>query len=234
VLDSPEEARAVHRAGVRRLLAIAFRERVRDLQRSIERDPALGPLKDDLVAAALDRAFLAESVPTLAADFARRIEEGRSRFGLIAQEMQRAARTILDDHHRLEKRILEIENAFPGTAKDMQAQFARLLAPGWLARMPWERIRHFPRYLKAAVLRLDKLRAEPARDARLMTEMAPLLAAWQRETAQRARSGAVPPALEQFGWLLEELRVSLFAQQLKTPVPVSVKRLSKVWQSMKR
>ena len=82
-------------------------------------------------------------------------------------------------------------------------------------------------------MRLDKLREDPARDARIGAEIAPLAVAWQREVAARAKLGAPTPELEQFGWLLEELRVALFAQSLKTPVPVSVKRLGKLWQSIR-
>jgi ATP-dependent helicase HrpA len=113
-------------------------------------------------------------------------------------------------------------------AEDIKQQLARLLGARWLARTPWARLQHYPRYLKAAGLRLDKLRADPARDARQMAELAPLLAGWLR--APRPLSAE----LEQFGWLLEELRVSLFAQELKTPVPVSAKRLAKLWQSMRK
>jgi ATP-dependent helicase HrpA len=94
-------------------------------------------------------------------------------------------------------------------------------------------VQHFPRYLKAAALRLEKLRGDPARDARAMAELAPLAAAWEREYAARARLGTVTTEVEQFRWLLEELRVSLFAQELKTPVPVSAKRLVKLWHSIR-
>ncbi|HEU5177366.1 MAG TPA: DUF3418 domain-containing protein [Burkholderiales bacterium] len=103
-----------------------------------------------------------------------------------------------------------------------------------MARTPWERLQHFPRYLKAAALRLDKLRADPARDARLAADLASLEVPYRREAAARARQGAIDAEFEQFGWLLEELRVSLFAQELKTPVPVSVKRLTKLWQTLRR
>ena len=107
--------------------------------------------------------------------------------------------------------------------------------------MPWPRLQHFPRYLKAAALRLDKLRGPTgtgaSRDAQRAAELAPLEQAWQRERTARAKlGGAVRTGadLEQFGWLLEELRVSLFAQELKTPVPVSAKRLAKLWQSIRQ
>jgi ATP-dependent helicase HrpA len=233
VFDSPEKAKALHRAGVRRLLAIAFRDRVRDLERAWAKDALLGPLKEDLVAAALDRAFLGEATPMLAAEFARAVEDGRSRFVLIAQEVARTASGILAEHVALQKKLVVAAKNHPRESDDVKRQFERLLAAGWLARTPWPRLQHFTRYLKAAALRLDKLRADPARDARLAADLAPLQVAWQREVAARARYGALSAELEQFGWLLEELRVSLFAQELKTPVPVSAKRLAKLWQTVR-
>jgi ATP-dependent helicase HrpA len=234
VLDSPEKAREVHRGGVRRLLAIAFRDRVRELERALARDVALGPLKADIIVAALDRTFLAESLPTTQAEFARRVDAGRSRFNLIAQEISRTAAGILAERAALEKQLNAAAKAFPAQAREIRDQAGRLLAPGWLARTRWERLQHLPRYLKAASLRLEKLRADPARDARLAAEVAALEVPYQRELAARARYGAPGAALEQFGWLLEELRVSLFAQALKTPVPVSAKRLAKLWQTVRR
>jgi len=228
VFDTPERAAELHRAGVRRLIAIAFKERIRDLERAWAKDIQLGPLKEDLVAAALDRAFLADAVPTLAAEFARAVDAGRSRFLLIAQEVARTAGAILAAHAELHKKLAVAAKAFPEAAEDMKQQWQRLLRPGWLRDTPWARLQHFPRYLQAAALRLEKLRADPARDARLAAELRPLVTAWLR--APRPLSAE----LEQFGWLLEELRVSLFAQQLKTPVPVSAKRLAKLWQSIRR
>jgi ATP-dependent helicase HrpA len=87
------------------------------------------------------------------------------------------------------------------------------------------------RYLKAASARLDKLRADPARDAHRLAEIAPMLQNFVR--AQAALKGRRDPRLEEFRWLLEELRVSLFAQELRTPMPVSLKRLQKVWESIR-
>jgi ATP-dependent helicase HrpA len=234
VFDSPEKAREVHRAGVLRLLAIAFRDRIRDLERSLAKDVLLAPLKADLVAAALTRTFLQDSVPTTQADFARRLDEGRSRFTLIAQEIARTASGILAERAAIDKKLNAAAKTFPGQAEDVRQQLGRLLGSGWLARTPWERLQHLPRYLKAASMRLDKLRTDPARDARLAAELATVEQPYRRETAARARHGERSADFEQFGWLLEELRVSLFAQELKTPVPVSVKRLAKLWQTVRR
>ncbi|HXM82290.1 MAG TPA: ATP-dependent RNA helicase HrpA [Burkholderiales bacterium] len=234
VFDSPESAREIHRGGVRRLLAIAFHDRIRDLERTLARDIILGPLKADVVAAALERAFLADSLPMTRAEFARRVEDGRSRFNLIAQEIARAASGILGECAALEKKLTAAAKAFPQASEDMKQQLGRLLAPGWLARTPWERLQHLPRYLTAASLRLDKLRTDPARDARLAAELASVEQPYRRELAARLRQATLTPQLEQFGWLLEELRVSLFAQELHTPVPVSVKRLAKLWQTLRK
>jgi ATP-dependent helicase HrpA len=234
VFDSPEKARDMHRAGVLRLLAIAFRDRIRDLERTLAKDAMLGALKAEVIAAVLARTFLQDSVPTTQAEFARRLEEGRNRFTLIAQEIARTASGILAERAAVEKKLNVTEKTHPQAVQDIRQQLGRLLSPGWLARTPWERLQHVPRYLKAASMRLDKLRADPARDARLAAELASLEQPYRREAAARARHGAPEAAFAQFGWLLEELRVSLFAQELKTPVPVSVKRLGKLWQTLRR
>ena len=98
--------------------------------------------------------------------------------------------------------------------------------------MPDAQFAHLPRYLKAVVARIDKLRSDPVRDARLMSEMAPLLTQYAR--VRGALKGAPDQGLDEFRWLLEELRVALFAQELRTPMPVSVKRLQKAFESMQR
>jgi ATP-dependent helicase HrpA len=219
---------------VRRLLALAFRDRIRDLERSLTKDMTLGPLKEEIVIAALERTFLAESLPMLQAEFARRVEEGRSRFNLIAQEIARAVAGILAEHAALGKKLAALERGFPHAVRDVREQVSRLLPAGWIARTPWERMQHLSRYLKAASMRLDKMRADPARDARLAAEVAGLEQPYRREAASRARQGTASASFAQFGWLLEELRVSLFAQELKTPVPVSAKRLSKLWETLRR
>ena len=97
---------------------------------------------------------------------------------------------------------------------------------------PYAQLAHFPRYLKGMALRIDKLKADAARDARLSAEIQPLLQNYQRAIAQRG--GVTDARLASIRWLLEELRVSLFAQELRTPMPISVKRLYKVWESMQR
>ncbi|MCL4725251.1 MAG: DUF3418 domain-containing protein, partial [Rhodocyclaceae bacterium] len=190
-------------------------------------------LKAQIVAATLERTCMMEPLPAQAAAFARRKDEARARISLVAQEIGRLVGAILTEHAALQKKLATIK-AQPAVAEDIKAHCAELLPKGFVEATPFERLAHFPRYLKAAQLRIDKQRADPARDARLAQEFAALYKPWERERLARRKSGAPDPWLEDFRWLLEELRVALFAQELKTPMPVSVKRLQKAWESRPR
>jgi ATP-dependent helicase HrpA len=99
-----------------------------------------------------------------------------------------------------------------------------------LMSTPWAQLAHLPRYLKGICMRLDKWRADPARDAARLTEVRPIEQRFVRTMAER--KGVTDARLEEFRWLLEELRISLFAQELRTPQPVSAKRLEKAWSQL--
>jgi ATP-dependent helicase HrpA len=241
VFDSAEKAREAHRAGLRRLFMLQLKDQARYIEKSLPGMQAMAmqytafgsadELRSQLLAAAFDRSCMQDPLPRTRAAFERRREEARSRVALLAQEIARLVAAILSEHSMLQKKLQQASKPFPGPCRDIQENTARLLSKGFIERTPYERLQHFPRYLKAASLRLDKLRADPRRDARLAADLSPLLAQWQREQLKQAKSGQPDARLEQFRWLLEELRVQLFAQELKTPVPVSVKRLIKIWQT---
>ena len=110
---------------------------------------------------------------------------------------------------------------------DCTQQLQRLMPKNFMAATPWPQLQHYARYLKAITLRLDKYRADPARDAQRLTELKPQEQRYWRLVAER--KGAVDDRMLEFRWLLEELRVSFFAQELRTPQPVSIKRLEKAW-----
>jgi ATP-dependent helicase HrpA len=115
-------------------------------------------------------------------------------------------------------------------ADDVAAQLQRLVPKRFLATTPWSQLMHLPRYLKAIVMRLDKQRADPARDALRLAELRPLEQRWLRRVIER--KGTTDARLDEYRWLLEELRVSYFAQELRTPQPVSAKRLHKAWEQI--
>ena len=239
VFDEPEVAAAKHRAGLRRLIALQLKEPLKfleknipDLQRMSVLYMALGTaedLRDQVIGVALDRAFLADPLPTDAMSFKKRVEEGRSRLNLIAQEVARAVHAVLQE---LANASRKLKDARPpkDVADDVAAQLQRLCPKRFALDTPWSQLQHLPRYLRAITARLDKLRADPARDAKLMAEVRPLEQRYTRRLAEL--KGARDARLDDFRWQLEELRVSLFAQELRTPQPVSVKRLDKVWSQL--
>ncbi|MBG9386996.1 ATP-dependent RNA helicase HrpA [Caenimonas sp. DR4.4] len=236
VFDEPEVAAEKHRTGLRRLFALQIRDALKyleknipDLQKMAVAFMPLGTmeeLREQIVDVALERAFLLDPLPTNEADFKRRVEEGRGRLTLIANEVARLASAILADFAAATRKIKDTRG-HPDATADAAQQLQRLVPKRFLSATPWAQLQHMPRYLKAITLRLDKLRTDAARDTARMAELRPQEQRYWRLVAER--KGAVDDRMREFRWLLEELRVSFFAQELRTPQPVSVKRLDKLW-----
>ncbi|MEO7391317.1 MAG: ATP-dependent RNA helicase HrpA [Ramlibacter sp.] len=236
VFDEPGVAVARHRAGLRRLIALQLKDALKyleknipDLQKMAVAYMALGTqeeLRDQIVDVALDRAFLQEPLPADEAQFKRRIEEGRGRLALIANEIARLGATILAEYATAVRKIKDTRSQPEATA-DATQQLQRLMPRKFLVVTPWTQLHHFPRYLKAVTFRLDKLRTDPGRDASRMAELRPQEQRYWRLVSER--KGTADERMLELRWLLEELRVSFFAQELRTPQPVSAKRLDKLW-----
>ena len=237
VFDEPEVAATKHRVGLRRLVALQIRDALKSVEKTLTMEVQrlavaylpLGTaeeLRAQIVEVALARAFLVEPLPADAAAFARRVDEGRGRLMLIAQEVTRLAAAVLADFAAAQRKL---KDARPPkeVADDIAAQLERLVPKRFIADTPWERLAHLPRYLKAIAMRLEKLRADPARDVSRLAELRPLEQRYLKKLAERR--GARDARLDEFRWWLEELRVGLFAQELKTPQPVSARRLEKIW-----
>jgi ATP-dependent helicase HrpA len=188
-------------------------------------------LRQQIVDLALDRACLADPLPVDAESFVQRLKEGRSRLSLIGQEIARQCEVILAEYAGLQKKLTSVKS-HAAAFGDMQSQARELVGRDFVRDTPYQQLVHVPRYLRAIGVRVDKLRAEPLRDQRWQAEIAPLEARW-RKTVQ-ARRGHNDAQLADYFWLLQELRVAIFAQELKTPMPVSVKRLNKVWETLQR
>ena len=248
VFDEPEVAAARHRLGLARLFALQIRDALKYLEKNVPdlqtmgvqylqvgRNPdgsgggTLEELRGQIVALALDRAFLTAPLPLNAAEFQRRVDDGRPRLTLIANEVARLAGTVLAEFAASQRKLKDNRShaAAAEAVADASQQLQRLLPKRFLTQIPWTALQHLPRYLKAVQLRLDKLRADPARDAAKLAELRPLEQRYWRLLAER--KGVQDERLQEFRWLLEELRVSFFAQELRTPQPVSVKRLDKAW-----
>ena len=239
VFDEPDVAAAKHRLGLRRLVALQLKEPLKYLEKNIPDLQKMSvlfmnlgtaeELRDQIIGVALDRAFLNDPLPTDQFAFKRVIEEGRARLNLIAQEVARQTGVILTEYAAATRKLKDAK-APKDVAEDITAQLGALIGKRFVTGTSWAQYAHLPRYLKAIVARLDKLRADPARDAKLMAEFKPLEQRYVRRLAER--KGVADARLADFRWQLEELRVSLYAQELRTPQPVSVKRLEKVWSQL--
>jgi ATP-dependent helicase HrpA len=248
VFDEPEVAATKHRAGLRRLFGLQIKDALKYLEKNLPElqkmsvvfmmvgkspDGSGGgtgdELKQQILDVALDRAFLLDPLPTTEADFKRRLDEGRGRLTLIANEVARLSNTVLTEFAAASRKVKDTKIQHEALA-DAAQQLQRLVGKRFMTETPYTQLQHFARYLKAVVLRLEKLRADPARDAAKLAELKPLEQKYWRLVAER--KGVSDARMQEFRWLLEELRVSFFAQELRTPQPVSVKRLDKAWQQL--
>jgi ATP-dependent helicase HrpA len=239
VFDDPTEAASTHLKGLRRLFAIQLKEQLKYLEKNIPGLQQMGmqfvglgtqeELRDQIIQAGLTRACLQAPLPLNQGEFNKRRDEGKSRLNLLANEIARLVGQILAEHHGLPKKLQGIKT-HTATHADISAQLQMLVHKRFVSDTEHTQLAHFPRYLKAVQVRIDKLRTDPSRDARLLADWQQAAAPWQRAV----KAGQRDTKLDEYRWLLEELRVSLFAQELRTPMPVSVKRLQKVWEAMQR
>ena len=239
----PAEARRLHPQGVRRLLTIALADRVRQARKQLPvapktallyaaiesaapRDGKPGDrLREDLVDGAL-AALLADGLGDIrdaGAFTARRDAVGKALFG-EAMARLRQAEVILDLVAEIRGRL---ESTLMGWARanldDMQAQLAALVPPGFLRAVPAAALAEYPRWLRALALRAERGQRDPQRDQQRMLDVKPFVDAL---TDAAARGRADTPDWQALRWDIEELRVSLFAQELGAKGGVSPKKLA--------
>lgn len=244
VFDDPALARRQHRIGMRRLFAIPMRENLKALQKQLPGARDIGLLfmqignADEVMAQvldlALDRSCLFDPLPINADQFKERLIAGKPKLSLIAQEIARHVLGSLQAHAELQKKLSQAKSLSASAHTDMTNQVKRLIHSKFVSQTPYENLVHLPRYLKAISLRIEKLRSNPARDAQCQLDWQSVANPLEKIVqAQRANGGEIDPRLDEMRWQLEELRVALFAQELKTPTPMSVKRLQKILESLK-
>ncbi|NTV94200.1 MAG: ATP-dependent RNA helicase HrpA [Thiobacillus sp.] len=243
LLDSPAVAREQHRRGVCRLVWRAFPDLLKQVEKDLtarlkpaamqyalmDKNLGLNQLLADVLYSAA-RAVLTLDPAELRRqnEFDSAAQTARPNLAGQARETARLAAECLDHGHRLNQQLAR-PLASKEAAADLREQLKALVYPGFVARLAPATLVHLPRYLKAMERRLEKLAGRPDRDAQQMRALLPLLTQWQTRARREEQTTGITAEVEAFRWLLEELRVSLFAQELKTPEPVSVKRLEKRW-----
>ena len=250
VFDTLEEARHKHPLGLARLFRLALAKELKYIKKNLvvnmqaERlyqqlppHPFLYPelqqgreLREDLLDRLMGALFL-EGQPDLrnAADFEQRLKTHQGQLVLKADEMARTAQTLLQTCAELNTRL---NTAKAAAVPDIREQMAKLVYAGFWTTTPYIQLREIPRYLKAILNRLEKSAQDPQRDQKQYQEIAPFLKKYWSLIEQS--KGRRIPEQQAFRWLLEEFRVSLFAQTLKTAVPVSAKRLEDAWKQTEK
>ena len=184
-------------------------------------------LKEDLRSAIIDQAFIGDDpLPRNADEFDLQVSRARMRLGPVTQEMTGLISTLARPCQELKKRLSTLDKSAPSLKKDLETQLHHLVYPGFMSATHWQYLQHFPRYLKGMSLRLDKYNKNPARDQEQAEIIATLWNQYIQRLHKHHQTGITDPNLEAFRWQIEELRISLFSQELKTPAPVSVKRKS--------
>jgi ATP-dependent helicase HrpA len=243
--DTRDAAERSTRAGVIRLLRIALKASLAGHEKGgAGFAPAAMQLKttipteallSDVLAAVCDRAFIGDDpLPRSEAQFAEQTRRARTRLPAVAEGAFRLLAAIAAAHFALGQRIAAAPASSSRVVGAVKRRRDALVHPGFFAATPWEQLAHLPRYLTALLHRLAKYAESPERDARHSAQVE----MWWERYRERRGDHRVPPegdrALEKFRWMLEELSVSLFAQELKTPYPVSGKRLERAWAELCR
>ena len=239
LFDTSAAAEQAHRLGVIELMKLQLKEQVKDLNKGIQgftqaamllKHINADTLRDDLTQAVCDRAFIGEDeLPRNEKAFKEQIKRARSRLPAVKEALSRYLQETAAAYAELNGKL----GKHPLTHL-MRQRLQTLLAAGFATRTPWAQWPRLPIYLKAMTLRLEKYSGNPARDAAREADIQELEQMWQEKTDSLVKQGQpVSDDLAVFKWMIEELRVSLFAQELKTPYPVSVKRLLKEWEGLR-
>jgi ATP-dependent helicase HrpA len=246
LFDYPAEAMLAHRRGLVRLFRLQCAEQLRYLRKQVLRGNASQlllagagldreALLDDLLDAVCVQCFLPpdSALPRDRESFAAALRTGRSELVPTGMEYEQTLMNTLEPLVSVRQRLSNLAGANPARG-DVEGQVAALLEPGFLYRTPVHWIACYPRYLKALDIRLERIAAQPGKDLKYTESLAALTEPLTAELAARPEELALNPELQSYRWMLEELRVSFFAQSLGTSQPVSEKRLSQQWQAVEQ
>ncbi len=236
LFDTPEAAAAAHRQGSIALMALQLKEQVKDLNKGLPdftptamllKHLGVDNLREDITAAVLDRALMGEDTPPRDEKaFKEQIKRARSRLPAVKEALNRYLLATAQAYSELNSKI----GRHP-LAHTLREQLQALIYPGFAHATGWQQWPRLPIYLQAMQKRMEKYSPNPARDQAREADVQALLAIWQEKVdSLQKQNQPLSGSLLGFRWQIEELRVSLFAQELKTPMPVSVKRLMKEWE----
>ncbi len=245
VLDNPQQALALTQRGLARLMFLQLSQPVKYLQKELLKGQEIAltfagigsrdQVADDIILAAIKQLALGNQhqLPRTRSDFENLVNAIRDKLVAHAQDIYSHLLVSLKLLVEVRKNIKQQKNALAMAfaLSDIQEQLKHLFYVGVVYKTPDEWLRQYSRYLRAIQLRLEKIALNPQKDKLTLLEIQPH---WQRLQEYLQKEGEVAmsqnSAVIDYRWWIEELRVSLFAQTLKTQVPISPKRLDKQWE----
>jgi ATP-dependent helicase HrpA len=245
LFDTEREATVNLRKGICRLIRFELKEQMKQLEKNLPNfnqyalvlRNIMSPedLREDMITAIADRAFIGEDdLPRTNDDFMKLKARARTRLPAVTQAVARQVQAVATEYQLLIAQQAKMPATVNRLKRDLEQQVALLVYKNCFYSTPWEQLQHVPRYLKALRLRIEKQPANPDRDGKNAASIGVLWQKWQDKINVLNQAHAeIPQDLQDYRWLIEELRVSLFAQELKTPFPISIKRLEKIWADMR-
>ncbi len=241
--DTFDASQAATRAGTRRLFMFSAVDALRrhcmyipGLETAALQYSTLGSMlsfKESVQELIADRAFIGDMLPVRSEkEFAFRVTRGIERLGPAVKEVVPVVTQVMGFYQEVQRTLsTRHPPAFVPALDDLRDQLGELVPRDFLISTPFEWLRHYPRYLQAMRTRLSRLiGGGHVRDEKLMQEIQPFVRGWKELKLRQKELGLNPVRVEEFRWHTEEFRVQLFAQELRTSIPVSAKRLQEMWQ----
>ena len=244
VADDKAEADYLHQEGIKRLIKIQLQEKIKYIKKNPPRFEEFGMLlhshisPEDLKKNFIDVVFN-EIVDSEASNiksqnaFDTLTVNSRKSFSDLSHDLSSALTEIAKNYSAYQKAKANIKYLPKTTLEDLSEQLDILLPPYERPLFLFDQLKHIPRYLNAMTIRLKKFSMKEDQDQVHMREINRLRDKWIEKVVEYVEAGeAVPENFIDFQWALQELRVSLFAQELKTSYPISIKRMDKRWMEL--
>lgn len=249
VFDTPEMALDVHRKGLMRLFYLGLNEQIKYWKKNIPGIEKLGlmymnlgtqtELIEQLIEGAINQSAMQEPLPQNKEEFEVRKNQAKEKLGLIINEIVQLSLQILDLYKQLDKKLQGLKSSIKKSVSnndqryideaysDLKNNLEFLIPPKFITKHSFKNLQNFPRYIKSSIARIDKLLRDIGRDEKNLNEIRKFQTKINKKLTELR--GQPDPKLDEFIWMVQELRVALFSQELKTPYPVSSKRLEKSW-----
>jgi ATP-dependent helicase HrpA len=248
IIETQKKAEVLHRAGLVRLFLLQLKKESKYLLKNLPHAPDVeltyqrltqhpilpttdsSSYRDDLLHLMMAHVFTEGQMIRRQQEFEQSLSQHKNQLLTFANESGVKIIAILKQYAVLKKQLQKLPQQDEAVL-DVTTQLNYLVYQGFFKTVPYESLKSYPRYLKAIEYRIEKMFQEPSKDQQKMQEARRFQKWFWDHQVNLSKNEQVLPEQSSFRWMLEEFRVSLFAQQLKTPYPVSAKRLEKAWGS---